>query len=115
MATAADPTVRPASEKKSGLSGEVTVRSKAAGLPQSQLEARMSAGHVCRRPRGSKGCSGQGGEPGEVSSPSHHLMAAIWCSLVSRPRPGDGDGTTESLTIRDKPCQQYSSGREELN
>ena len=36
-------------------------------------------------PRGSKGCSGhkaQGGEPGEVSSPNHHLMA-IWCSLES--------------------------------
>ena len=49
-------------------------------------------------PRGSKGCSGhnaQGGEPGEVFSPSHDLMA-IWCSLGSRLRPRPGDGTTES-------------------
>ena len=36
-----------------------------------------------------------GGEPGEVFSPSHHLMA-IWCSLGSRLRPRPGDGTTES-------------------
>ena len=34
-ATAADPAVRPASEIKVGLSGDTTVRSKAAGLPQS--------------------------------------------------------------------------------
>ena len=47
-ATAADPAVRPASEIKVGLSGDTTVRSKAAGLPQSQLEARMSAGRVFR-------------------------------------------------------------------
>ena len=47
-ATAADPAVRPASEIKVGLSGNTTVRSKAAGLPQSQLEARMSAGRVFR-------------------------------------------------------------------
>ena len=49
-------------------------------------------------PRGSKGCSGhnaQGGEPGEVFSPSHHLMA-VWCSLGSRLRLRPGDGTTES-------------------
>ena len=32
---------------------------------------------------------------GEVSSPSHHLMA-IWCSLGSRLRPRPGDGTAES-------------------
>ena len=47
---------------------------------------------------GDPGCSGhnaQGGEPGEVFSPSHHLMA-IWCSLGSRTRPRPGDGTTES-------------------
>ena len=50
-ATAADPAVRPASERRDGFSGEVTERSKAAGLPQSQLEARMSAGRVCRRSR----------------------------------------------------------------
>ena len=37
----------PTSEGREGLSGDVTVRSKAAGLPQSQLEARMSAGGVC--------------------------------------------------------------------
>ena len=43
-AIVADPAVRPASERKDGLSGEATVRSKAAGL---QLEARMSAGRVC--------------------------------------------------------------------
>ena len=48
-ATAADPAVRPASERRDGFSGEVTERSKAAGLPQSQFEARMSAGRVCRR------------------------------------------------------------------
>ena len=47
-ATAADPAVRPASEIKVGLSGDTTVRSKAAGLPQSQLEARISAGRVFR-------------------------------------------------------------------
>ena len=47
-ATAADPVVRPASEIKVGLSGDTTVRSKAAGLPQSELEARMSAGRVFR-------------------------------------------------------------------
>eukprot|EP00731_Ephydatia_muelleri_P026424 Em0018g524a len=47
-ATAADPAVRPASEIKVGFSGDTTVRSKAAGLPQSQLEARMSAGRVFR-------------------------------------------------------------------
>ena len=47
-ATAADPAVRPASEIKVGLSGDTTVRSKAAGLPQSPLEARMSAGRVFR-------------------------------------------------------------------
>ena len=41
-ATAADPAVRPASERRDGFSGEVTERSKAAGLPQSQFEARMS-------------------------------------------------------------------------
>ena len=34
-------------EGRDGLSGDVTVRSKAVGLPQSQLEARMSAGRVC--------------------------------------------------------------------
>ena len=38
----------PSSEIKVGLSGDTTVRSKAAGLPQSQLEARMSAGRVFR-------------------------------------------------------------------
>ena len=43
---AADPAVRPASEIKVGLSGDTTVRSKAAGLPQSQLEARIQQG-VC--------------------------------------------------------------------
>ena len=32
---------------------------------------------------------------GEVSSPSHHLMA-IWCSLGSRLRPRPGDWTAES-------------------
>eukprot|EP00731_Ephydatia_muelleri_P038426 Em0758g1a len=47
-ATAADPAVRPASEIKVGLSGDTTVRSKAAGLPQSHVEARMSAGRVFR-------------------------------------------------------------------
>ena len=36
--TAADPAVRPASKRRDGLSGEVTERSKAAGLPQSQFE-----------------------------------------------------------------------------
>ena len=35
-------------EIKVGLSGDTTVRSKAADLPQSQLEARMSAGRVFR-------------------------------------------------------------------
>ena len=45
-ATAADPAVRPASERRDGLSGEVTVRSKAAGLPQSQLEASVRGGSV---------------------------------------------------------------------
>ena len=43
-ATAADPVVRPASEIRVGLSGDTTVRSKAAGLPQSQLEARCQQG-----------------------------------------------------------------------
>ena len=77
-ATAADPAVRPAPERRDGFSGEVTERSKAAGMLQSHFEAKMSAG-----------------EPGEVSSPSHHLMA-IWCSLGSRLRPRPGGGTAES-------------------
>ena len=46
-ATAADPAVRPASEIKVGLSGDTTVRSKAAGLPQSQLEAIGCQQGVC--------------------------------------------------------------------
>ena len=37
----------PTSEEREGLSGDVTVRSKVAGLPESQLQARMSAGGVC--------------------------------------------------------------------
>ncbi|KAL5479567.1 hypothetical protein EMCRGX_G023103 [Ephydatia muelleri] len=105
-ATAADPAVRPASERRDGFSGEVTERSKAAVLPQSQFEAKM----------GSKGCSGhnaQGGEPGEVSSPSHNLMA-IWCSLGSRLRPRPGDGQCqramqkhgEKTQTGDEPCQK---------
>ena len=50
-ATAADPAVRPASERRDGFSGEVTERSKAAGLPQSQFKAKKLAGHVCRSSR----------------------------------------------------------------
>ena len=34
-------------EGREGLSGDVTVMSKTAGLPQSQQEARMSAGCAC--------------------------------------------------------------------
>ena len=45
--------------------------------------------------KGSKGCSGHIPQGGEVSSPSHHLMA-IWCLLGSRLRPRPGDGTAES-------------------
>eukprot|EP00731_Ephydatia_muelleri_P025455 Em0017g538a len=66
--------------------------------------------------RGSKGCSGhnaQGGKPGEVSSPSHNLMA-IWCSLGSRLRPRPGDGQCqramqkhgEKTQTGDEPCQK---------
>ena len=43
LSSAADPAVRPASERRDGFSGEVTERSKAAGLPQSQFEAKMPA------------------------------------------------------------------------
>ena len=139
--TAADPAVRPASWIREEFSGEVTERSRAAGLLQTQLETRMSAGRVflcslprplpastlaliharwqvwstmslsllCLHtasppllhvkawwPRGSRQCSGhnaQGGEPGEVFSPSHPMIA-IWCSLGSRLSPRPGDGTT---------------------
>ena len=45
-ATAADLAVRPASERRDEFSGEVPERSMAAGLPQSQFEAKMSAGRV---------------------------------------------------------------------
>ena len=37
-ATAADPVVKPASERRDGFSGEITERSKAVGLPQSQFD-----------------------------------------------------------------------------
>ena len=50
-ATATDPAVRPAAERRDGFSGEVTERSKAAGLPQNQFEAKMSAGRVYRSSR----------------------------------------------------------------
>ena len=66
-ATAADPVVRPASERRDGFSGEVTERSKAAGLPQSQLEVRMSAGRVCRRSR-----------PSPLPASALALMQARW-------------------------------------
>ena len=41
---AAEPAVIPVSNRTEGFSGEVMVRSKASGLPHSQLEAWMSAG-----------------------------------------------------------------------
>ena len=40
VATAADPAVRSTSERRDGFSGDVTERSKVAGLPQSQFELR---------------------------------------------------------------------------
>ena len=62
-----DPAVRPASERRDGFSGEVTERSKAAGLPQSQFEAKMSAGHVCRSSR-----------PSPLPASALALMQARW-------------------------------------
>ena len=44
---AADPAVTLASFKVVGFSGDVTVKSNAAGLPNSQFWTRMSAGRVC--------------------------------------------------------------------
>ena len=46
-AIAADPLATPASVKVVRLSGEVTVRSKAAGLPIIQFCTRISAGRLC--------------------------------------------------------------------
>ena len=46
-ADAADPAVTLASFKVVGFSGDVTVKSNAAGLPNSQFWTRMSAGRVC--------------------------------------------------------------------
>ena len=45
---AADPPVNPASAMTFELSGEITVRSRAAGLLQNQLGTKMSAGLVRR-------------------------------------------------------------------
>ena len=69
---AADSAVTPASKRTEGFSGKVTVRSKAAGLPQSQSEARMSAGRVqwrsCPRP---------------LPASTLALMSAWWQDYVS--------------------------------
>ena len=71
-------------------------------------------------------CSGhnaQGGEPGEVSSPSHHALAlmAIWCShwgLGLDPGLEMGQqramqSHVEETPTGDEPRQQHSSLREE--
>ena len=44
--SAADPAITPASDKIEGCSGEVTIRSNAAGFPRDQLVTRTSAGLV---------------------------------------------------------------------
>ena len=43
---AADPAITPTSDKIEGFSGEITVRSNAAGFPRNQLRIRTSAGLV---------------------------------------------------------------------
>ena len=56
-ATAADPAVRPASEIKVGLSGDTTVRSKAAGLPQSQLDNLFGKFYTKKASNGIRKCT----------------------------------------------------------